>query len=170
MKKHNNEIVKKLRAYATPMNKFNLIDWLDANLADTDISATASPCVDSRGFAAHRIELSDGKGSDRRFTVPVLSDEFTFDAYGIYPTYSMMSPKARYKGKNMYVITHKSGTILVSYKTLIAFYHAERNTVYFKRNAFMCSATTARHIHEFLTHFVEADAIKMYAKQGYGRD
>ena len=170
MKKHNNEIVKKLRAYATPMGKFNLIDWLEANLADTDISATASPCVDNRGFVAHLVELSDGKGSARRFTVPVLSDEFTFDSYGIYTTYSMMPPKARYKGKNMYIVGHKDGYILVSYKTMICFYHADRNTVYFKQNAFMCSATTSRHINEFLTHFVDANAIKMYAKQGYGRD
>ena len=167
MKKHNNAIVKRLRAYATPMNKFNLIDWLDANLADTDISATVSPCVDGKGFVAHEIELSDGKGSNRRFTVPLLSDEFTFDGYGIGTTYSGMPPKARFKGNNMYILPHQSGYVLVSYKSMICFFHAEQNVVYFKRNAFACSATTSRHINEFLTHFVDANALKMFAKQAH---
>ena len=169
MKKQNNAIVKQLRAYATPMNKFNLIDWLDVNLADTDISATVSSCVDARGFVAHEIILSDNKGSDRRFTVPLLSDEFTFDAYGICSVYSMMSPRARYRGKNMYIVTHQKGHILVSYKTMVCFYHFEHNVVYFKRNAFMCSATS-RHINEFLTHFVNSNAIKMFAKQSHNHD
>ena len=169
MKKHNNAIVKHLRARATPMNKFNLIDWLDANLANTDISATVVSCVDSKGFEAHEIDLSDGKGSTRRFTVPLLSDDFTFDDNGIYTTYSIISPRARFKGKNMYIIAHDRGHILVSYKTMVCFYHVERNTVYFKRNAFMCSATTSRHIFEFLKHFVNGNAIKMFAKQ-YNHD
>ena len=170
MKKHNHNIVKKLRAYATPMNKFVLIDWLDANLASTDISATVSSCVDAKGFVAHEIILSDNKGSDRRFTVPTLSDDFTIDAYGIGTTYSLMPPKARFRNKNMYVIEHEKGYILVSYKTMIGFYHVKRNTVYFKRNAFMCTATTSRHIHEFLTHFVDANAVKMFAKQAHTHD
>ena len=170
MKKHNNAIVKQLRAYATPMNKFALFEWLEANLANTDISATVSSCVDGKGFVAHEIILSDGKGSDRSFTVPLLSDEFTFEAYGIYTTYSIISPKARFRGKNMYVIEHEHGYILISYKTMICFYHFTQNVVYFKRNAFMCSATTSRHIYEFLTHFVNANAIKMYAKQSPNHD
>ena len=169
MKKHNNTIVKQLRACVTPMNKFNLVDWLETNLADTDISATVSSCVDAKGFAAHEIIFSDNKGSDRRFTVPLLSDEFTFDAHGIYTTYGIISPKARFRNRNMYVIAHESGHVLVSYKTMIAFYNIAQNVVYFKRNAFM-SSTTSRHINEFLTHFVDANALKMFAKQGYDND
>ena len=165
MKKHNNAIVKQLRAYATPMNKFALFEWLEANLANTDISATVSSSVDRRGFVAHDIELSDGKGSDRRFTVPTLAEDFTFDAHGIYAVYGIISPKARFRNKNMYIVAHAKGYILVSYKTMIAFYHFEQNTVYFKRNSYTWSTTTTRHIYEFLTHFVNADAIKMFAKQ-----
>ena len=171
MKKHNHAIVKKLRAYATPASKFNLMSWLEANLADTDISATVTPCVDAKGFVAHRVDLSDGKGSDRSFTVPLLSDDFTFDDNGIGTTYSILSPKARFRGKNMYIVAHDLGHILVSYKTMIAYYYVERNTVYFKRNAYTGSTTTSRHIHEFLTHFVNnSNVVKMYAKQNHNYD
>ena len=164
MKKYNIEIVKNLRENATPMNKFDLYGWLETNLANTDISATVKSCADKRGFAAHAVELSDNHGASRKITVPVLSDDFTFEANGIYRTYGIKSPKARFRSKNMYVIAHTGGNILVSYDTAICFYHFAQHTVYFKCNAFDHSVTTSKHIHDFLAHFVSANAIRMFAK------
>ena len=164
MKKHNIEIVKMLRKNATPMNKSNLINWLETNLIESDVSATVKSCIDKRGFAAHGIELSDNYGASRKITVPVLSDAFTFEEAGIYSKYGIISPKARVGNKNMYVIAHEKGYILVSYDTMICFYHFKQNTVYFKRNAFDHSSTTTSHISEFLNTFVNANVIKMFAK------
>ena len=164
MKKHNIEIVKMLRENATPMNKFDLVNWLDTKLANTDISAMVNNCFDKRGFVAHEIDLSDNHGANRKITVPCLSDSFTFDDNGIYNKYGIKSPKARVGNKKMYVIGHEKGYILVSYETMICFYHFKQNTVYFKRNAFMHSVTTSTHIHAFLTNFVDANALKMFAK------
>ena len=167
MKKHNIAIVKMLRENATPMNKSDLLAWLAVELINTDISATVDRCVDKRCFAAHEIELSDNHGASRKITVPVLSDCFTFEDAGIYSKYGIISPKARFRNKNMYVIAHENGYILVSYDTMICFYNFKQNTVYFKRNAFDHSVTTSTHIHAFLTHFVNirnAKAIKMFAK------
>ena len=164
MKKHNIEIVKSLRENATPMNKSNLIDWLDANLVGTDISATVSSCFDDKGFVCHEIDLSDNHGKSRKITVPVLADDFTFAKNGIEAKYGIISPKARFKNKNMYIVAHASGYILVSYETTVAFYQFTQNIVYFKRNAFTHSAPTNKHIHAFLTHFVNANAIKMFAE------
>ena len=165
MKKHNLEIVKKLREDVTPMNKSNLLAWLEANLADTDISATVSSCVNDKMFTVHEIELSDNHGKSRKITVPVLSDDFTFAKNGIEAKYGIISPKAQFEKKNMYIIANERGHILVSYKTMICFYHFTQNIVYFKRNAFDHSVTTSKHIHVFLTHFVKANAVKMFAKQ-----
>ena len=164
MKKHNIEIVKMLHENATPMNKFELFGWLETNLASTDISATVNSCIDKRGFVANEVILSDNHGSNRKITVPVLSDSFTFEAYGIYNTYGIISPKARVGNKNMYIIEHLAGYILVSYNTMICFYHFKQNTVYFKRNAFNHSVTASSHIHAFLTNCVDANALKMFAK------
>lgn len=170
MKKHNIEIVKMLRENATPMNKFDLHGWLETNLINTDISATVSGCVDARGFVAHTIELSDNHGSNRRFTVPILADSFTFEKAGIYTKYGIISPRAKVGNKNMYIVAHEGGCILVSYKTMICFYHFKQNIVYFKRNAFSHSVTTCKHIHAFLTNFVNANALKMFAKQWDNHD
>ena len=167
MKKHNIEIVKNLRENVTPMNKFNLLDWLETNLIETDISATINSCIDKRGFVAHEIELSDNYGTSRKITVPVLSDCFTFEEAGIYRTYYIKSPKTRVGNKNMYVIAHEEGDILVSYNTMICFYHFNKNTVYFKRDAFYHSVKTSTHISEFLDNFVKVrnvNVIKMFAK------
>ena len=164
MKKHNIEIVKMLRKNATPMNNSDLQDWLETNLIASDISATVSSCIDGKGFVAHEIELSDTHGANRSFTVPTLADSFTFEANGIYNKYGIISPKAQVGSKNMYVVSHEGGYVLVSYKTMIGFYHVEQNTVYFKRHAFCHSVTTAIHIYEFLTNFVNANASKMFAK------
>ena len=167
MKKHNIAIVKMLRKNVTPMNEFDLIDWLETNLIETDISATVDSCIDKRGFVAHEIELSDNHGASRKITVPVLSDAFTFEEAGIYSKYGIKSPKTRFATKNMYVIAHENGYILVSYDTMICFYHFKQNTVYFKRNAFDHSVTTSTHISVFLDNFVNirnAKAIKMFAK------
>lgn len=164
MKKHNIEIVKMLRKNATPMNKFDLHGWLETNLIASDISATVNSCFDDRGFVANEVILSDNHGSNRSFTVPVLADSFTFEDAGICSKYSINSPKARFGNKNMYIVAHKSGYILVSYETMICFYHFKQNIVYFKRNAFAHSVTTCKHIHTFLTHFVNANALKMFAK------
>ena len=114
MKKYNIEIVKMLRKNATPMNKFELQDWLDTNLS-SDIESTQTLTVDGRGFVAHEVILSDNHGADRRFTVPVLSDDFTFEANGIDTKYGIKSPKTRVGNKNMYILDHKNGCILVSY-------------------------------------------------------
>ena len=164
MKKHNIDIVKMLRENATPVNRFDLYGWLETNLAETDISATVNRGFNKRGFTAHEVILSDGHGSNRSFTVPVLSDNFTFDANGIYNTYVIKSPRARVGSKNMYILTNDQGYILVSYDTMICFYHVTQNTVYFKRHAFLHSVTTSKHIHLFLTHFVNTNASKMFAK------
>lgn len=164
MKKHNIEIVKTLLENVTPMNKFALMSWLDANLIASDISATVSGCVDGRGFVAHEVILSDNHGADRRFTVPVLSDSFTFEENGIYDKYVIISPNALFGNKNMYIIAHKDGRILVSCETMICFYHFENNIVYFKRDAFSHTVTTRKHISAFLANFVNADALKMFAK------
>ena len=164
MKKHNIEIVKMLRENATPMNRFDLYGWLETNLANTDISANVSSCFDKRGFVAHDVILSDNHGASRKITVPTLSDSFMFEANGIYNIYGIKSPKARFRSRNMYIIDHPSGYILVSYNTMICFYHFKQNIVYFKRNAFHHSVTTSIHINVFLTHFVNANAIKMFAK------
>ena len=167
MKKHNIAIVKMLRENVTPMNRFDLINWLETNLNETDISATVNSCIDKRGFVAHDVELSDNHGASRKITVPVLSDCFTFENNGIYNKYGIKSPKTRFRNKNMYVIAHENGYILVSYDTMICFYHFKQNVVYFKRNAYDHSVTTSTHIHTFLTHFVNirnATAIKMFAK------
>ena len=165
MKKHNIELVKMLRENATPMNNSDLQDWLETALINASgLSATVSSCVDKRGFDAHKIELSDNHGANRSFTVPVLADSFTFEDAGIYNKYGIISPVARVGSKNMYVVSHESGYILVSYETMICFYHVEQNTVYFKRNAFCHTVTTSIHIHEFLTNFVNANALKMFAK------
>ena len=163
MKKHNIEIVKTLRENATPMNKFDLQSWLETNIA-SDISATVNSCFDDRGFVAHEVILSDNYGAPRKITVPVLSDSFTFETAGIYTRYGIISPSAQVGNKNMYILPHGSGYILVSYKTMICFYHFKQNIVYFKRNAFSHSVTTRKHIHAFLTDFVNANAIKMFAK------
>ena len=166
MKKHNIEIVKMLRENATPMTKLDLNVWLETNLIESDITATVSSCVDKKGFVAHEVILSDNHGASRKIIVPVLADSFTFDANGIYTKYGIISPKARFGNKNMYIIAHANGYILVSYRTMICFYHFKQNTVYFKRNAYDHSSTTRKHIHAFLTHFVKnADAFKMFAKQ-----
>ena len=166
MKKHNIEIVKTLRENATPMNKFDLQSWLETNLSSSDISATINGCFDSRGFVAHDVILSDNHGASRKITVPVCvsSDSFTFEKAGIYTRYGIISPSARVGNKNMYIVPHESGYILVSYKTMICFYHFKQNIVYFKRNAFSHSVTTCEHIRVFLTDFVNANAIKMFAK------
>ena len=163
MKKHNIEIVKMLRENATPMNKFDLQSWLETNIA-SDISATVNSCFDDRGFVAHEVILSDNYGAPRKITVPVLSDSFTFETSGIYTRYGIISPRFRLGNKNMHIVSHGSGYILVSYKTMICFYHFKQNIVYFKRNAFSHSVTTRKHIHAFLTDFVNANAIKMFAK------
>ena len=165
MKKHNIAIFKSLRAYATPMNKFDLISWLEAMLSVTDISAAVKGCIDKRGFVAHEVTLSDNHGSNRSFTVPALSTTFTFDEYCIYDTYTIKSPRTQVNSKNMHVLEHKNGYILVSYNSVICFYHVTQNVVYFKRNAFAHSVTTCKHIHTFLTRFVNADALKMFAEQ-----
>ena len=164
MKQDNINIFKSLRANAVPMNKFDLVSWLDAMLSVTDISATVTGCIDERGFVAHTVTLSDGSGADRSFIVPSLSNSFTFDEYNIGTTYSIKSPRTRINGKNMYVREHAKGLILVSYNSTIAFYHTTQNVVYFKRNAFAHSTTTS-HINTFLNRFVNEDAIKMFAKQ-----
>lgn len=164
MKKHNIEIVKMLRKNATPMNKSELIKWLISKLARTDISANTNTSIDKRGFVAHWIELYDDHGTSRTITIPVLSDTFTFEANGIYITYGIKSPKTQVGKKNMYVIAHATGHILVSYNTTICFYDFKQNTVYFKRNAFTHSVTTSKHIHVFLNNFVNKTAIKMFAK------
>ena len=169
MKKYNIEIVKMLRKNATPMNKFELQDWLDTNLS-SDIESTQTLTVDGRGFVAHEVILSDNHGADRRFTVPVLSDDFTFEANGIDTKYGIKSPKTRVGNKNMYILDHKNGCILVSYNKMICFYHVNKNIVYFKRNAFHHSVTTSKHIYLFLTHFVNANAIKMFAEQRDNHD
>ena len=165
MKQNNIEIVKSLRANAVPMDKFDLISWLEAMLAMTDISATVKGCIDERGFIAHTVTLSDGNGADRSFIVPALSNTFTFDDYNVWTTYSIKSPKTRIGSKNMYVLEHSHGLILVSYNAMIAFYNIKQNVVYFKRNAFQHCTTTSKHINTFLTTFVNADALKMFAKQ-----
>ena len=164
MKKYNIEIVKMLRENATPMNKFDLHGWLETNLANTDISAAVKSCVDKRGFVANDVCLSDNHGASRKITVPVLSDGFTFDANGIYNIYCIKSPRARFRSRNMYIIEHPAGYILVSYNTMICFYHFKQNIVYFKCNAFRHSVTTRIHIRAFLTHFVDVNALKMFAK------
>ena len=164
MKQYNIEIFKSLRANAVPMNKFDLVSWLEAMLSVTDISATVKGCVDERGFMAHTVTLSDGHGANRSFIVPVLSDEFTFDDYGIYHTYGIIAPKARWGKKNMYLIAYKKGYILISYEATICFYDLTKNAVYLKQNSFEHSSTTSKHIHIFLTYFVNATAIKMFAK------
>ena len=163
MKKHNIQIVKHLRKNVTPMNKFDLMEWLENNLIETEISATISSCIDKRGFVAHEIDLSDNHGASRKITVPVLSD-FTFENNGIYSKYGIKSPKARVGNKNMYVIAHEHGYILVSYDTMICLYHFKQNTVYYKCNAFDNSSTTSSHISDFLNTFVNANVIKMFAK------
>ena len=84
MQKHNIEIVKQLSGNVTPMNKFELYDWLETNLAETDISAAVRRGFDKRGFAAHEVILSDDKGAPRKIIVPILAEVFTFDEYGIY--------------------------------------------------------------------------------------
>ena len=165
MQKHNIMTVKSLRANAVPMNKFDLVKWLVANLSRTDISARTNSSIDERGFVAHTVTLYDNHGADRSFVVPALSNTFTFDEYGIGTTYSIKSPKTRVDGKNMYVLDHAKGLILVSYNSTIAFYHTAQNTVYFKRNAYAHTVTTSKHINTFLTRFVKNDAIKMFAKQ-----
>lgn len=164
MKKHNIEIVKMLRKNATPMGKFDLHDWLETNLIASDISAKVNTCFDKRGFVAHEVILSDNHGTSRKITVPTLADNFTFEANGIYARYGIISPKARFGNKNMYIVAHKNGYILVSYETMIGFYHFKENIVYFKRNAFEHCVTTSKHIHAFLSNFVNANAIKMFAK------
>ena len=164
MKKHNIEVFKSLRAHVTPMDKFDLVGWLEAMLSVTDISATVKSCIDNRGFIAHEVTLSDNQGTNRSFVAPSLSNTFTFDEYCIYNTYSIKSPKTRIGKKNMYVLEHKNGYILVSYNSVICFYHVKQNTVYFKINAFMHSVATSRHINTFLTSFVPNDALKMFAE------
>ena len=52
MKQYNINTVKSLKANAVPMDKFNLVSWLEAMLSVTDISATVTGCIDERGFAA----------------------------------------------------------------------------------------------------------------------
>ena len=165
MQKRNIEIFKSLRAHVTPMDKFDLVGWLEAMLSVTDISATVKSCIDNRGFIAHNVTLSDNHGSNRSFVAPSLSNTFTFDEYNIGTTYSIKSPKTQVDSKNMYVIPHTNGLILVSYNSMICFYDLAQNTVYFKRNAFMHSVTTSHHINTFLTSFVPSDALKMYANQ-----
>ena len=165
MKKQNIITVKSLRANSVPMNKFDLVSWLEAMLSVTDISATVKGCIDERGFVAHTVTLSDGHGADRSFIVPSLSNTFTFDEYCIRATYSIKSPRTRIGKKNMYVREHDKGLILVSYNSMICFYHTAQNVVYFKRNAFAHCTTTSKHIHTFLSRFVNADALKMFAKQ-----
>ena len=164
MKKHNIEIVKMLRKNVTPTNTSNLINWLETNLIESDLSATINSSINSKGFVAHGIELSDNHGASRKITVPVLSDDFTFENNGIYSKYGIISPKARVGNKNMYVIEHPKGYILVSYNTMICFYHFKQNTVYFKLNAFDHSVTTSSHISVFLNTFVNANCVKMFAK------
>ena len=166
MKKHNIEIVKQLRKNATPMAAFDLQKWLETNLASSDISATVSSCFDKKGFVAHEVILSDNKGASRKIIVPTVSDSFTFDDNGIYNKYRIMPIAARVGNKNMYVVVHESGYILVSYETMICFYHFTQNVVYFKRNAFAHSVTTSKHIHIFLSNYVNANALKMFAIQG----
>ena len=168
MKQHNINIFKSLRANSVPMDKFDLVSWLEAMLSVTELSATVKGCIDKRGFVAHTVTLSDNHGANRSFVVPMLSDTFEFNTDGIYNTYGRNTLKARYGKKNMYLIAHKSGTksgtILVSYESTICYYDLKQNVVYFKRNAFNHSQTTNRHIYLFLTYFVNANAIKMFAK------
>ena len=165
MKQNNINIFKSLRANAFPMNRFDLVSWLEAMLSVTDLSATVKGCIDELGFVAHTVTLSDGNGADRSFIVPSLSNTFTFDEYNIGSTYSIKSPRTRVGRKNMYVREHSRGLILVSYNSTIAFYHTAHNVVYFKRNAFNHRTITTRHVSTFLTRFVNADALKMFAKQ-----
>ena len=127
MKKQNIITVKSLRANSVPMNKFDLVSWLEAMLSVTDISATVKGCIDERGFVAHTVTLSDGHGADRSFIVPSLSITFSFDEYNIGTTYSIKSPRTQVDGKNMYVLEHEKGSILVSYNSTIAFYHTAQN-------------------------------------------
>lgn len=170
MKKHNIELVKMLRSNTTPMNKFDLYNWLKTYLAETDISATANDCVDKRGFVAHEVILSDNHGASRKIIVPVLADSFTFDEHGIYTKYGINSTRTRVGNKNMYIVSHERGHILVSYGKMICFYHFEQNVVYFKRNAFYHSVTTSKHVYIYLTEFVKPDALKMFAKQNADHD
>ena len=169
MKKHNIIIIKSLKANAVPMHKFDLVSWLEAMLSVADISATVKGCIDEIGFIVYEVTLSDGHGANRSFVVPALSNTFTFDEYNIGTHYSIKSPRTRVGSKNMYVLEHKNGLILVSYNSTIAFYHSSQNVVYFKRNAFAHSQTTSSHISYFLTNFVNADALKMFAKQTEGQ-
>lgn len=167
MKKHNIEIVKQLRSNITPMTERDLNEWLETNLEASDISATVASGFDKRGFIAHDVILSDNYGSPRRIIVPALSHNFTFDSDRIYDRYNILSPRHRIGSKNMHVVKHDFGHILVSYGTMICFYHFDKNTVFFKRNAFHHSITTSKHIHIFLTDFVKTDAIKIFAKTRY---
>ena len=170
MKKHNIEIVKMLRSNTTPMNKFDLHTWLETHLETSDISATVTSGFDKRGFVAHEVILSDNHGAARKIIVPVLSDSFTFDDAGIYTRYGILSPRVRVGNKTMYIVPHERGQILVSYGAMICFYHVEQNIVYFKRNAYMHSVTTSKHIHIFLTDFVDAKAVRIFAKQATNDD
>lgn len=170
MKKHNIEIVKQLSSNTTPMTERELQGWLETNLAKTDISAEVASGFDKRGFVAHEVILSDNHGAARKIIVPTLADSFTFEANCIYTRNGILSPRTRVGNKNMHVVPHKTGLILVSYGVMICFYHAEQNIVYFKRNAYMHSVTTSTHIYHFLTNFVNASALKMFAKQKDNHD
>ena len=111
MKKHNIEIVKMLRNNVTPMNKYDLQCWLETNLSSSDIAATVNSCVDSRGFDAHDVILSDTHGTSRKITVPTLADSFMIDSNGIYNRYVSFSQKVRFGRKNMYIVAHEIGYI-----------------------------------------------------------
>ena len=154
-----------LRENATPMTRFDLYGWLETNLANTDISANVSSCFDNRGFVANEVILSDKHGASRKITIPVLADSFTFDSIGItnarYNRFKRLSE--RVGSKNMWVVEYKNGLLLVSYNTVIAYYHTQHNTVYFMINAYNHSSTTTSHISEFLSNYCPTNALKMFA-------